>query len=143
LRRVLIDASTLVSGSADPHGESPPCLIFQELREMRFEPIICPRLLAEVIRGLRKPYFRDRVDEADIAEIAAGIAEVSTMLDDPADPEPLLRDPTDDYLVALARAAEAEVIVTGDKDLLDHPGLRPLAINARQACELLGLTEPS
>jgi predicted nucleic acid-binding protein len=53
-----------------------------------------------------------------------------------------LRDPGDDYLVALALAANADAIVTGDKDLLDHPGLQPPAINARQACELLGLTEP-
>jgi hypothetical protein len=29
--------------------------------------------------------------------------------------------------------------VSGDKHLLDHPGLEPGAINAREACELLGL----
>lgn len=36
-----------------------------------------------------------------------------------------VRDPGDDYLVALARAAGAEAIVTGDRDLLDHEGLVP------------------
>jgi uncharacterized protein len=34
----------------------------------------------------------------------------------------VLRDPKDDYLVALARASDAEAIVTGDRDLLEHPG---------------------
>ena len=51
----------------------------------------------------------------------------------------ILRDPDDDYLVALARGAGAEAIVSGDRDLLDHPGLEPPAIDARRACELLGL----
>jgi uncharacterized protein len=51
----------------------------------------------------------------------------------------VLRDPTDDFLVALARAASAEAIVSGDADLLDHDGLEPPAIHARAACELLGL----
>jgi uncharacterized protein len=62
------------------------------------------------------------------------------MLADPKDIEGVLRDPDDDYLVALAQEAGAEAIVTGDKDLLDHAGeLEPRAINARDACELLGL----
>jgi predicted nucleic acid-binding protein len=53
--------------------------------------------------------------------------------------EPLLRDPDDDYLVALARNSAAEAIVSGDKNLLDHPGLEPPAIDARSACRLLGI----
>jgi predicted nucleic acid-binding protein len=61
------------------------------------------------------------------------------VLDDPGDVEAILRDPDDDYLVALARQAGAEAIVSGDGHLLDHRGLKPKAINAREACELLGL----
>jgi predicted nucleic acid-binding protein len=34
------------------------------------------------------------------------------MRDDPDDPEPVLRDPSDDYLLSLARISEAEAIVT-------------------------------
>jgi predicted nucleic acid-binding protein len=52
----------------------------------------------------------------------------------------VLRDSDDDYLLALAAASGAEMIVTGDKDLLDHPGgLQPPAITARQAVEQVGL----
>lgn len=39
--------------------------------------------------------------------------------DDPAVPPPVSRDPRDDYLVALARATSAHVLVSGDDDLLD------------------------
>lgn len=35
----------------------------------------------------------------------------------------------------------AEAIVSGDKDLLDRPGLEPPAIDARGACKLLGLLD--
>ncbi len=66
-------------------------------------------------------------------------AEAGTVVDDPVDVEALLRDPDDDYLIALAREADAEMIVSGDRDLLDHVGLEPKAISPRHACELLGL----
>jgi hypothetical protein len=53
--------------------------------------------------------------------------------------EEILRDPDDNYLVALAREAGAEAIVSGDGDLLDHAGLAPPALSAREACQLLEL----
>jgi uncharacterized protein len=61
-------------------------------------------------------------------------AELAVELPDPPPPERLLRDPRDDYLVALARAGGAAAIVSGDRDLLDHAGLSPPAIDARAAC---------
>lgn len=53
----------------------------------------------------------------------------------------MLRDADDDYLVALARAARAEAIVTGDGDRLEHAGLEPPAITARAACAILELLD--
>jgi predicted nucleic acid-binding protein len=61
--------------------------------------------------------------------------------EDPAPIEPVLRDPGDDYLIALAREASAEAIITSDRDLLEHVKLEPRAISPREACELLGLAE--
>jgi predicted nucleic acid-binding protein len=86
-----------------------------------------------------RAYFRARLsaDEADRA--VAALMRVVLMAEDPIEPEALLRDPSDDYLIALAKAAGAEAIVTGDKDLLEHAGLEPRAISPREACELLGL----
>ncbi len=139
MKLLVIDATTLVSGSASPDGKSPPGLLYADLMETRFELIACPRLLVEIERGLRKPYFRERVSEEELAEIVAGVADAATMRKNPKDVEKVLRDPKDDYLLALARESGAEAIVSGDKHLLDHPGLEPRAINAREACELVGL----
>jgi predicted nucleic acid-binding protein len=68
------------------------------------------------------------------------IERVAIVVADPPAPARVVRDPEDDYIVALARSANADRIVTGDRDLLDHPGLEPTAINAREACVILGLT---
>jgi uncharacterized protein len=128
-----------VSGSISPHSESPPCLLYSDLAGARFELIVCPELLAEVDEALRKPYFLQRIDESAVDDIVTGIAEAATIVDDPVDVEAILRDRDDDYLIALARQADAEAIVTGDRDLLDHSDLTPPAISARAACELLRL----
>jgi putative PIN family toxin of toxin-antitoxin system len=141
LRRLVIDANVLASGGVDPQSESPPSLLYSGLGGSRFEAIVCPELLAEVDETLRKPYFFNRLGDAIVSDLVSGIAEASTVLPDPTDALALVRDPDDDYLVALARGAGAEVIVSGDKDLLDHPGLEPPVINARDACELVGLLD--
>jgi putative PIN family toxin of toxin-antitoxin system len=139
LRRLVIDANTLVSGSISPHGDSPPCLLYADLAGTRFELIVCPELLAEIGEALRKPYFLEQIGESAVDDIVAGITEAATVLEDPRDIEAVLRDPEDDYLLALACQANAEAIVTGDRDLLDHADLKPPAINPRKACELVGL----
>ncbi len=95
--------------------------------------VACPALIVEVRENLTEPYFRALLDQSEADQAVTAIERVAVMLDDPIDPEPVLRDSADDYLLALARSAKAETIITGDKDLLDHAGLRPPAISAREA----------
>ena len=83
MKRLVIDANTLASGSLDPHGESPPCLLYGELAGARFEAILCPELLGEVTDTLRKPYFLERLGEDGVGDIVAGIAESGAVLEDP------------------------------------------------------------
>ena len=116
-------------------------LLVDAIEDELFEAIACPHLLSEVRKTLRKPYFRERISEGERESALAALESATTMLADPADLGPLSRDPDDDYLVALARESGAEAIVSGDKDLLDHPGLEPTAIDARSACQLLGLLD--
>lgn len=107
-----------------------------------FEAVVCPKLLAELRKALRKPYFRDKLSAEEARKAVKRIEMVAVALEDPAGIEPTLRDPKDDYLLALGRLAGAEAIVTGDKDLLDHKAqLDPPALNLRGACELLGLID--
>jgi putative PIN family toxin of toxin-antitoxin system len=139
LKRLVVDASTLTSGVASRHGGGAPWLLLLALLDFEFEAIVCPKLIQEFSDALGNRYFQQRFDARDLEGIVASVREVATEVDDPAEIVPLRRDPDDDYLVALARGAGAEAIVSGDKDLLDHPGLEPPAIDARSACRLLGL----
>jgi putative PIN family toxin of toxin-antitoxin system len=103
--------------------------------------VACPEIIADVREQLAtNPYFRDRLSQRQARELIKAHIAISVMLPDPINPDPILRDADDDLLIPLARTAEADAIVTGDKDLLDHPGgLQPPAITPREACELAGL----
>jgi putative PIN family toxin of toxin-antitoxin system len=142
LKRLVLDPNALVSGIIDPHSDKPPRLLFDALEDLAFEVVVSPRLLGEVRRALRKPYFRERLSAEEARKAVKRIDEVAVAFDDPSNVEPTLRDPKDDYLLALAREAGAEAIVSGDKDLLDRAeALEPRAISPREACVLLGLID--
>jgi len=141
LKRFVVDASTLVSGVASRPTGSAPALLLSAVIDVDFEAVVCPRLMEELKQALTNAYFRDRFGAEELEEIAEALEETVVMREDPKKVEPILRDPSDDYLVALAREAGAEAIISGDLDLLDHTDLDPPAINARKACEMLGLTD--
>jgi putative PIN family toxin of toxin-antitoxin system len=141
LKRLVVDASTLVSGVASRPGGGAPWLILAALLDFDFEAIVCPRLIGEFRDALTNKYFRERFDPDDLAEIVVSVEKAADGYEDPEEIAALLRDPNDDYLVALARESGADAIVTGDHDLLDHPGLEPQALDARAACKLLGLID--
>ncbi len=140
MRRLVLDASVLL---AAPVGrpEGSPSLLVEAARSGAIEMIACETLFAEFERGLEGRYFRDRVREDERVLLSAMVRGIATILRDPESPPRVLRDPADDYLVALARAAEAGAIVTGDRDLLDHERLEPPAVTAHEACASLGLLE--
>ena len=89
----------------------------------------------------RLGYFRVRLTSEERRHIMDALAHVGLRVADPVSPPSVVRDPKDDYLVALAAIGDAALIVTGDRDLLDHEGLDPPAVNARDACIRLGLIQ--
>jgi putative PIN family toxin of toxin-antitoxin system len=138
LTRIVVDASALLSASvAAP--DTPLSLLLGAVRAGTVETVVCDHLLGEVRRGLESRYFRERISDEEREGILDGIAHVALSMADPADPPSIVRDPKDDYLIALAKDAGATAIVTGDRDLLDHDGLQPPALTPREACVQLGL----
>jgi hypothetical protein len=67
LTRLVVDASIWLPAFVAP-DESPPARLFDALMDVEFESIVCPTLLDEIRRGLTRPYFRDRLPEADAAD---------------------------------------------------------------------------
>ena len=74
--------------------------------------VACPRLLTELARTLEKRYFAVRSSLQQRTDFRVLVAERAVMYADPVAPPRVLRDADDDYLVALARSAAAEAIIT-------------------------------
>ncbi len=116
--RAVLDTNALVSALISPSGPSAALLL--ELHAGAFELVASPTLLAQLREVLGREKFRRYVAEAEAVAYVALIGHEATILDDPAPSgRPLSVDPDDEYLVDLARAAAADVLVSGDAHLLD------------------------
>ena len=127
--RVVIDPGVIVSGLLSPDG--PPGQILAGVRAGDVEIVLSEHLLDELGAVLRRPKFRGLIAPEEAVALDDELRRVADVALDPANPEPVTRDPDDDYLVALARVEGADAIVSGDADLqvlrIDPPVLSPRA----------------
>jgi putative PIN family toxin of toxin-antitoxin system len=115
--RAVVDTSVLVSAFIG-RPEAAPSQLVAAWRDRRFTLIASPQLLAELDEVLARPKFARWSDEGrGQAYAAAFAARAELHLDPPA--AAATRDPGDDYIVALARATAADMIVSVDRDLLE------------------------
>lgn len=128
--RVVLDANVLVSAVIATSG--PPREIVNAWVDGRFELIASPQLLGEVRDVLDRPRFRRWVSVATATEFIDGLTEDAEVVDDPPVQPGLTADPDDDYLIALARAAQADYLVSGDRHLLDVDDPEPPVLTPRQ-----------
>ncbi len=86
-----------------------------------------PMLASELRRVLVYPKLRRQLDEADAVAVLGWLEEAAVKFDDPTEYPLSIRsgDPADDYLLALAAAADA-VLVTGADDLLELGEAAPI-----------------
>ncbi len=76
-------------------------------------------LLDELADVLARPKFASATRSRRAGEFVEALRLGSTMVEDPPAAGAITRDADDDYLVRLARASAASVLVSGDGDLLD------------------------
>jgi len=134
--RAVLDPNVLVSAAISAAG--PPRQIVTAWVDGRFELIASPALLAELRAVLARPKLRRWISAAVAREFVDGLADDALILDDPPALEGVSPDPDDDYLIALARAAGADYLVSGDRHLLDLSDPDPPVLAAREFLERLG-----
>ena len=123
--RAVLDTNVLVSGLISPGGPSAALLL--ELRAGAFELVVSPMLLAELDEVLGRPKFHTYATAAEVAAYVELIRRESTIHDDPPPAVGTLSaDPDDEYLIDLARAVAADVLVSGDSHLLALRGVVPV-----------------
>jgi putative PIN family toxin of toxin-antitoxin system len=121
LIRAVVDPSVLVSAFiGDP--KAGPGQLVAAWADRRFVLVVSPLLLYELAEVLARPKFaRWAGDGRAEAYVAAFRARSEHRVDPPERASAGVRDPDDDYLVALRQAAQADFLVSLDRDLLDAP----------------------
>ncbi len=99
--------------------------------EGSFELITCRALLAELERVFLRPKFRSYVTVHEVRGYVALLGRLTSVEPYPEVTAGLTPDPGDDYLVALARAAGAHVLVSGDPHLTELKQGRPPVLAPR------------
>lgn len=135
MTRAVVDTSVLVSALIAPR-DTPPSQVLRAWARERFELVVSPKLISEVAGVLARPKFDRYVTPEEVADFLDMLRSDAVVHPDPAVIERATRDPHDDYLVALAKAADA-VLVSSDRDLLE-PDIGDLEVlNAREFLDRL------
>jgi putative PIN family toxin of toxin-antitoxin system len=118
--RVVVDPNVLISAAIA--GGNPQRVV--ELASYGVIRLVaCPLLLDELeTRLARDKFLRWRTRE-QLTRFAADVRALAETAPNPAEIPAVTRDPNDDYLVALAHAAGANGLCSGDADLRAVSGL--------------------
>ena len=123
LRRVVLDTNVFVAAVTSREGVCARLLV--GARGGRYRLVVSPMLLDELSALLVRSKFRRYLSDKDARRFVEVIRELAEVEDDPPEGgDPITDDPDDDFLVVLAEAVGAEVLVSGDPHLttLQRPG---------------------
>jgi len=129
--RVVLDTNILVSAWITPTGK--PAAIYNAWVEGKFTLLTCAARLEELHSTLLKPRVAELVKPYKAGRL---VNQIKRLAQD-TDPLPSVErspDPTDDFLLALSEAGNAEYLVTGDKSGL-------LALGRHKATQIVSATE--
>jgi putative PIN family toxin of toxin-antitoxin system len=115
--RAVLDTNLLVSYLLTHH---PPIatIIDGFLAQDEFVMVTAPELLAELDRVLTYPKLQRYYTDEERIRFVALVMALGEVVDLPETIPRICRDPDDDRLIACAVVGEADVIVSGDNDLL-------------------------
>lgn len=136
MRRFVLDTNVVLSGLL---WRGPPYSLLTHIAQQAgLQLFSSPALLDELADVLGRPSMTRRLGQIDRAahEVLSNYVQAVVVLEVVPLPQPVCRDPDDDAVLALALQAQADVIVSGDQDLLVLGSFEGISIlTARQALE--------
>ena len=125
--RAVIDTNVLIAGLLW-HG--PPHALLAQVRDGTISLVSTPTLQAELADVLGRSKFDPILAGSHTSRerLLAEMRQLAEVIDPPPLPQPVCHDPDDDHLLALALAAQVELIISGDRDLLTLQQFRGIPI---------------
>jgi uncharacterized protein len=141
--RLVLDTNVVMSGLL---WRGKPYQLLQAIRRQhpRLQLYSSPVLLEELTDVISRPAFARQLGliGRSAQEVLADYLEVIELVE-PIEIPRIVRDPDDDHVLACALTAQADLIVSGDKDLLDlHKHQDIPIITAADALQSLDLAQP-
>jgi len=115
--RAVVDTNVLVSGLlwyGAPHA------VMERLRSGTLALVSSPALMAELADVIGRANFDAVLARSNTSRerLLAEVRQLAEIVEPPPLPAPVCRDPDDDKVLALAIAAQIDLVVSGDHDLL-------------------------
>lgn len=139
--RAVWDTNVLASAAIAHHG------ILADLtdswRSGDFMVVVSEQIVVELERTLHKPYFRDRLTDAQRARFDMLIQRFATIVAVAAPIPSVLSQRADNIVLATAISAQAPFVVTGDREmrnLANFQGVR--IVSAREFFEFVSRSTP-
>ena len=127
--RAVIDTHVLLAGLL---WRGPPHALLEHVRGGTVSMVSSPALLAELADVLGRAKFDAILTKTNTSRerSLAEVRQLAEVIEPPPLPQPVCRDPDDDEVLALALAAQVELIVSGDDDLLSLGSFEGISIIA-------------
>ena len=127
--RAVIDTNVLLSGLL---WRGAPHALIQHVQSGTLTMVSSPALLAELAEVISRAKFDQILARSNTSRerALAEMRQLAEVIVPPPLPQPVCRDPDDDHVLACALAAQADLIVSGDADLLnlrEYQGIRIVA----------------
>ncbi len=129
--RVVLDTNILVSALISPSGHA--AAIYDAWEDGKFTLISCADHLEEIRATLQKPRVAELIEPHKAGRLVNQVRRLSEQIES----LPRVRrspDASDDYLLALSEAGQADYLVTGDKGGL-------LSLRRHKATQIITATE--
>ncbi len=130
-----MDPGVLISGLISRRAA--PSRLLDLWAEGAVQLVVSPKLLEELERVVMRRKFRRYFTEGEARIFIESVRTLALVGEDAEIEEALTPDPEDDYLVALAREADADCIVSGDKHLTGLRDPRPPVLTPRELLDRL------